>query len=95
MYNIFIALEVVQITLSNISTSVTGLQTSAASLNEALQNISTNVNNTISTCMNLCGTLNAGTFENGLNNDFQQVFLVVYCYFLIHFIFTDIVTKYY
>lgn len=73
-------------TLSNISTGVTGLQTSAASLNEALQNISTSVNNTVNTCMGMCGTLNAGTFENGLSNDFQQVFLVVYCYFLIHFI---------
>ena len=61
-------------TLSNISTSVTELQTSAASLNDTLQNITTNVNNVNASCMGFCGSLNAATFENGLSNDFQQVF---------------------
>ena len=38
-------------TLSNISTSVTELQTSAASLNDTLQNITSNINNVKATCM--------------------------------------------
>ena len=81
-------------TLSNISTSVTELQTSAASLNDTLQNITTNVKSVNASCMGFCGSLNAATFENGLNNNFQQVFLVIIVTFS-YISCTDIVTKYY
>ena len=88
MYNVYIfsthkcisiALEAVQNTLTNMSTSVTALQMSSNSLNSTLQNISESVSELRASCDSAaligidCMVLDPSVFQNGLGADYNQV----------------------
>ena len=81
-----LALEAVQNTLTNMSTSVTVLQMNSNRLNSTLQNISASITTLLADCNSIatmsggaivttaeCMVLNPSLFQNGLEADYNQV----------------------